>query len=1214
MSKWTDEQQLAIDSSGVSVIVSAAAGSGKTSVLVEHIIKIISETDENGNVKVPANQMVIVTFTNDAAAEMKHRLSKRISEKISEKPNNPALRQQQSLLQYAKISTIHSFCIDIIRDNVHKTDFSAGFRIIEENEEKLIINSCIDETIEDGYKNFPEDMDLLYNYFCNENDEEIETLLFNIYEFICKIPFSNQWLDNICESFSNAELIDNTLNEYCCCIADSLEIYLKNILTIQKILEENSDSSEKAEKAIQIIDDEYKLVSDIINLIRNDYKSVFNMPFKTSTLTLKNVFEDEITKRVQALRNQYKKKINEALEKLKDVTENYEQDIKSHYEICCVIKKLIHSLKEKINEVKIDKNGISFSDAENIALNLLADRDENGNLIKSEIAYQLSQFYKIIMVDEFQDTNDNQNKIFTLISDTGDYNASVKGKNLFFVGDVKQSIYGFRLANPKIFIDTIKNSIPYKHNNSENSYIKLNKNFRSSSKIIDFVNFIFSKIMNMETAETEYNEDKLICSENNITDDINKNTEICIINAEDSKSNEKSVLNAKWIAFKINEMIKNKFPVTDKDGQTRPCENRDFCILLRDKTKSSVYAEELSKFGIFSYFEEKEGFTKLREISLVLNLMRVVDNPLLDIPLTSVMLSPMFSMTADDVTQLRLLNREKSMYTSLTTAVEIIKNAEKDENGNTIIPKDSPIKDKLLLEKAEKIYDTINELRIYSATDTLEQLIRRIYECTDFLSVMQIYDGGEKKKANLRILIEYAKNYENSSNGGLSGFLRFIEKSSQKNDSGFKHGSASSGSENVVSIKTMHKSKGLEYPFVFIGGTEKQFNTRDITHSFIITDREKGFGFVLNNPEILYKYTTLPCELIRLKKKKNLLSEEMRLLYVALTRAKEKLFIPIVTENKKIQDMSVKVSDELDNNIILSASSMQDWILMALLSDEQINNNISKLFNISNKTDNSNPDINFSYMTADELIEIEYNTTELSEEDTKKSENAEDIKNKIKEMFDFFKNTYDFKNSTLPAKLSVSDISKSDDDFDIPLKRPKFIQAKKKLTGAEIGTALHTFMQYADFDEIVKNPENELNVCVNKGFITQKERECIKVEKIMEFTSSDLFRRIQNSNKFTRERRFMISLKDVDTKGIVPEKYEGNNIILQGIADIAFNEDDGLVVVDYKTDYATSEENLIEKYRNQILLYKFALEKIEGIKVKECILYSFHFGKELNII
>ena len=1193
--KWTDEQRNAINARNISVIVSAAAGSGKTSVLVERILRIIADTEN----KIPANQMIIVTFTNDATAEMKQRLSAALNDMIHDDPDNEWLLRQQALLQCARISTINAFCFDLIRENIRNTEISAGFRIIDENENKIIIQNCVEDTLEYAYAEMPEKTEVLYRYFCGDDDVMLENILKNINKFIESVPYGEKWLDSVVLQLKDSSFTENIKKNFFEKLSGQFYNAAEKCRQALEIAESEGNMSDKnCIKAVSTLENEYQYLSETADIFKNQpYLISERTGFSFVTLRVKNCFPQSAELKIKALRDEYKKIFQSCVSEEYSIFINADRDINAHIEILEIISELIKILNHKIDEVKISKNGLSFSDAERIALELLSEIDENGMIVKSELARELSDYYKVIMIDEFQDSNNKQNLIFRLLSHNG--NAYENGDNMFLVGDVKQAIYGFRLSDSGIFTEVMENSAEYTENCSENAYIKLNMNFRSSEEVINFVNFIFTGIMSEDIGGVNYEDEKLVRGASFA--DTDKVTEIALIDDNGDCENASAV----WTAAKIAEMLENKAPVCCKDGvSSRPCENRDFCILLRNNDSASAYADELRKLGIPAYLEETSGYIQSREISLMINLLKTVDNPLRDTSLVSVMLSPMFSMTPDEVMEIRLLDRKASMYSALCMAV--------GEKFSADEEKSEPLVKGICLEKALNIYSIINELRMYSASDTLEQLIRRIYEKTDFLSVMQIYSDSEKKKANLRILIEYAKSYEKSSCGGLSGFLRFVEKSSSLGNDGFRNGSTSSSSENVVSIKTMHKSKGLEFPFVFAGNLEKKFNTKDITNN-VIMDYQYGIGFILRNPELLTLYSTVIHRYIAGIKKSKLLSEELRLLYVALTRAKDKLFIPVKVNKEFKEKLSltagrITAENGISADMAGSANSMLDWIMMTLVCSEhsQPLRDICEINNTAVFHDN----LEIKYTPADINTDKE---KELSENIIEKTDFLID-KDKISDTqksFDFFESGYDFRYSQMPAKLSVSEIVRGD-EMPQRLKRPKFIRDTQALTGSEIGTALHTFMQYADFKNLASNPENELDICVSKGFITQKEREHIDIRKIKRFTGSALFKRIQKSSDVKRERRFMISLEDINADGIVKPEYCGQDIILQGIADLTFEENNRIILVDYKTDYVSSEEKLADEYRNQLELYKLAFEKIDEKKV-ECIIYSFSLGKCIYI-
>ncbi|MGN1102193.1 MAG: 3'-5' exonuclease, partial [Huintestinicola sp.] len=626
----------------------------------------------------------------------------------------------------------------------------------------------------------------------------------------------------------------------------------------------------------------------------------------------------------------------------KELSEKYrfsEEDINADYkingEIITGLAQIITELNKEIARLKTEKNGLGFSDAEQLAVKLLSVRTEKG-IEPSQLAKELSEYYKVIMIDEFQDANDTQNLIFRLLSHNG--TAESNGDNLFEVGDVKQSIYRFRLANPKIFTDALTAAEPYsKDYTGKNAYVLLNKNFRSSSDVVEFVNDTFSCLMSKRNGGTDYTSaeqlelgaeypeadrgTEFIFAKELEADAEQSSTPVDSDNEEDS-SDELTLAEINAEAYAAAEKIKSmlgKVTVTEK-GVQRPCECRDFCILLRDRARGQLYADALAAQGIKAYCEETAGYLGSREISVLINLLTIIDNPMKDIPLVSVLMSPMFMLTADEAAELRIISKDPydRIYKSVTAVLD-------EENP-------APFSAREKLERFMKIY---KKLRICAASQSLERLIRTIYDSTDFLASVQAYADGEQKKANLRLLLEYAKSYEQNSEGGLSGFLRYLNDISEKGGD-FVRASVVSPAANIVSIKTIHKSKGLEYPFVFLCGSTKLFNLTD-TYASMQVNLDYGAGFRIQKRETLQSYSSFPQYVIGSINRSETVSEEMRLLYVALTRAKEKLFITIPKDEKTDNRIAAICTNlvtygGITEDMTAEARSMQDWLLQVLLT------------------------------------------------------------------------------------------------------------------------------------------------------------------------------------------------------------------------------------------------------------------------------------------
>ena len=1183
---WTNEQEAAISARGASLLVSAAAGSGKTSVLVERLIRQLSDTEN----RIPADRMIVVTFTKDAATEMKQRLTSALAQLIEKEPDNQWLNQQQLLLQSAKIATIHSFCFELIRDNIQELELTGSFRIMDETEAKLMLSSAVSELVTDYYEKYPELTEKLYDKFCFRDDKAIEELITDIYNFISSVPYGSLWLKNVCEGYSpegdTYEKFSRIYSQYISEKAEKAEELSAECTSL-------ASQADLNEKCMNIVDSEYAAISKIRELFDSpktlkEKREEYREP-EFATLRMGKETDPELKLGIQTVRDEYKKIVREQIGACEEILEFADEDIKTHFEVLTILEKMISELEQNLWRKKTEKCCIGFSDAETLAVKLLSSVDEKGNITKSRLADELSVYYKIIMIDEFQDTNNNQDLIFKLLSHNG--TADRTGDNMFMVGDVKQSIYRFRLANPKNFINTMDNSVEYNPDNKGvNSFIKLNRNFRSSSDVISFVNFIFEGIMSREVGEIVYDDGEKLIQGTTYTER-DRSTEVALIFSEDEKTNDMAV----YTADKIASMLENKAQVDNKDGKsTRDCRRRDFCILLRRKDDAAAYMSELSKRGIAAYSEETSGYLSSREISILLNLLRITDNPLIDTSFAAVLLSPMFMLTDDEMAILRLEDRKAHIYNIVCSIAE-------GKHSDSV---SDAMKLKML-----NVYDTIKELRMLAATMSLAELIRRIYDRTDFISVVRLYEDGDKKRANLRALLEYAKIYEDSSDDGLSGFLRYIDRIVRMNGD-FKQGQTVSTTEDVVMIKTIHKSKGLEFPFVFLCETHVQFNRLDSLGN-IQLNFENGIGFRLQNRREFKRYTTLPFEVLKRINVSDALSEEMRLLYVALTRAREKLFVPLQIAGKQKNKLNSYAKNicqyqGITPKLAASATSMEDWLLMTLITHK--NGNI--LRNLSGYdmfwTSASDFKLNFTEIYPEEKDE------KSEEKETEKEQILPDEK-LVRDIIRDFENSYDLSRPDLQAKFSVSEISKDHSSFGVKLSRPEFMTEHTKMTGTERGTVIHSILQHADFMALAENPETEIMRIAKKGFITQHQAEQTDPKYIRNFADSDIFRRAVNSVRIEKERKFLVKISDLELSDERFSGFSGKDSMLQGIIDLYFEEEDGLVLVDYKTDSVSDISKLIENYSLQLALYKAALEKIENKKVKRTVIYSLALGEAADV-
>ncbi len=1237
---WTEKQLDAISADGTAVLVSAAAGSGKTSVLVERIIKRISDTEN----KIPADKMVIVTFTNDAAAQMKQRLNAALSDAIDKNPQNIWLCKQQSLLQNAKISTISSFCFDLIRENIENLDVAAGFRILEETENDVVLSDAIENAFEKFYKNSPDKMTLLIDFYSSSkrNDSELEANIMDLYKKLTAIPFYNEWLDiqlkNINSGFNSDGVFEQlALNE----IKSIIKKCIKSAEKAESLCAEIADINAKInDKPLAAITSESDTLKKILCEIENDAAwddivrlcSSFATPtIYFSTKTLNDDLKENIPQ-IKFLRSRYKDLLGDMKPLLVDSV-SIENDNKIVYNMLGALIELIGIYESEIKAIKSKKNALSFSDGEQLAIKLLAARDDDGKVVQTPLAMELSEYYKIIMIDEFQDSNNTQDLIFKLLSHNG--SASKMGDNVFVVGDVKQSIYRFRFANPKLFLNALNHANTYCQDIQidEKKAVKvlLNQNFRSSKGTVDFINFIFENIMSIDVGDIEYGDDeKLVLGASypetdNDNNEIDRRTEIILVDmiskntAENSDNDDTEslkdgdgntekaitkadVAEARAVAKKIYSMLGNTM-VFD-DGILRPSECKDFCILTRNNQLQAMYADMLSELNIKTKQGKPKGYLKSREVSVLINMLNIIDNPMQDIALVSVLMSPMFMFSPDDLARLKCMAEtpKDAVYLTILKALD-------GENETVSLENTDE-----LYQKLTAFISTFNTLRYISASVSLEKLIRTIYDNTDFLSAVQIYKNGKQKRANLHLLFNYAQSYEENSTGGLSGFLRFLSSVSDR-DSDFSVASTVSSSENAVEIKTIHSSKGLEFPYVFLCSTSKRFNLLNKINLFSSRafhfSYENGIGFNIKDREKLSSYQSVQYAVLENQYIKDQLSEEMRLLYVALTRAKERLFISIVNDEKTGKHIEAIAKNAVYNpdfaeDIVTSSKSMQEWLLAVLLRHKEFNRVISEKYescvDIKCFDEKTVPEIT---VTVSDTSAIVVDDNVLKPYDIDEDELAVLTRN--------FNYKYDGENTETAAKLTITEIAKMEAEDDIYLRIPEFAADNMQLSAADKGTAMHTFMQFANFsfaqDDVVKEGKR---LCDN-GIISQIEYTNLDFKALERFFASDTYKRITNSDEVYRERKFLVEISELGLDDELGLEYNNTDSMLQGIIDCFFREGDGYVLIDYKTDHVNSPAVLVSRHERQLKVYSKAIEKIYGMPVKEAYLYSFCFSTEVQI-
>ena len=1197
-------------------------GSGKTAVLVERIInKVLNE-------KINIDEILVVTFTNAAASEMRERVLDAIYEKLDEEPENENLQKQITLLNKASICTIDSFCLEVVRNYFYELEsISPNFRIADTSEIELLKQEVIDDIFEEKYEKEDEDFTKLINIYTSYRDDTpLKDLVLKIYSYIQSNPFPEKWLNDKIEIFNLKDKLEEDFSNTIWgkeLLKEVKEIVVDSITALNRI-EKHLSVEPELEKFWQTIRsdiEQLETLKEHTNSWEDAYTIANNLEFVTWPRKSSNL---EIKEKAKDVRDEVKEKIKNISKKILICnSKEANQDIYDMYLVLKKLENLILDFQKEFSKRKRDKNIVDFHDIEHFALKILLKTDEEGNIEKSEIAKKYQNKFKEVAIDEYQDSNLVQEYILTAVSNN---------KNIFMVGDVKQSIYKFRQAMPELFLSKY-DAYKKKEDKGENDDLKIQlfKNFRSKKNVLDFTNIIFQDIMSNQLGDILYDKEEYLNLGANYPE-INQNqkTEIHIIQTKEQEileTNEEDIesenteeehiedieLEARFVANKIKELIKNKFQVYDrKKEKYRDIEYKDVVILLRATSKSApIFEQELLNLDIPVFSDSSQEYLDSIEIQTIMSLLKIIDNPIQDIPLVTVLRSPIGKFTDDELIQIRLSDKKDNFYTCMQKAKISV--------------------DSELSNKIEQFLNNLDNWRKEQEYLALDELIWKIYSDTGYYNYVSLMPNGMLRKANLRMLFERAKQYETASFKGLYNFIHFIEKIHLS--SGDLGAAKIIGeNENVVRIMSIHKSKGLEFPVVFLSSTGKQFNLMDLNES-ILLHQEMGIGVKYIDYEKQIQYDTLSKAAIRNKILTETLSEEMRILYVALTRAKEKLFITgIQKDYDKIKEKMMgqieqyPLNDENKINPILLKKYKKylDWIMLVYMYEKEDITDIAEL-HIHNKLEL----LKLLEKSKDEDIDViglldNHNLNDLSA----KFKNIEDIQNVIE-------NKYKYEASiAIPTKTSVTRLKElanennrsirnvenfssdeysesSYDKFEIP----KFMKndEQEKLTGARKGTLLHLCMQKLEIGKEYEfsNIKELVNNLKDREIITQLEAENINLNAILKFTKSDIWEELKNAKEVHREEPFYMTIpareiykKDVEEK-----------ILVQGIIDLYYiDRNDNLVLLDYKTDYLENgAEELIQKYDSQLQLYKKALEDALNRKVDKIYIYSTYLGKAIKI-
>ena len=1224
--KWTKEQLSAIETRKCNLLIAAAAGSGKTAVLVERIIRIIS----NEEVPVDIDRLLVVTFTSAAASEMRERIAGAITKALEKKPDSKNLQKQLTLLSRSNITTMHSFCLDVIKNNFHVIDLDPGFRILDETEGVLLKSEILEELFEDKYEEADEKfLNLVEAYSGSRDDEKLKEIILELYRFCMSGPWPEKWLREKSEEFniSSKEELENS--KWTEVLKQNIELELIGLISKAEQAKSLCENTEGLEPYIETINYDIESLKRIFESLEGGLDAIYNnlvtIEFTKLKTVKKSAVEDvESQDAVKAIRADVKKKIGKLKEDVFSMSpEEMLVSIQEAYPYMKELAEIVIEFEKRFFKGKKDKGTLDFNDLEHLCLKILSNEEV-------KVADKFKEYFDEVLVDEYQDSNSVQEAIINLVSrKLGD------DPNVFMVGDVKQSIYRFRQAKPELFLEKYSS---YSKDEGKNRKIQLYKNFRSRFEVITGVNFIFKELMSKVVGELEYTDEealnlgadyKLLDEADNSI--VGGSVELHVLDkaggeileeeeetpVEDEEENVGNInLEARIVATRIKELLSKKkgeeFKVLDKvTGEYRNLKYKDIVILLRaTKNWSEIFLDELGAEGIPVYADTTSGYFESIEIRTIMSLLKVIDNPMQDVPLIALLRSPIMNFTVDELADIRLLNKDNYFFEN----VELI--ALEEEESDLKI-KCSDFLDNLKIWRERAIFIPIDEFIWYLYTETA------------YYGYVGAMPNGVLRQANLRILFQRAKQYEATSFKGLFNFINFINKL-RKSSGDMGSAKILGENEDVVRIMSIHKSKGLEFPVVFLSGSGKQFNLMDLNKN-ILFHEELGLGPELVNLEKRLSYSTLPKEAIKQRIKLETLSEEMRILYVAFTRAKEKLIITGSTSDlkkwcKKSCSAASLNKEEILSSEVLKGKSYLDWMGMALCKhkDGNLLRELAETVDINIKNDLSTWEIKFwskSQIIVDKNLEA---VDKIKKENLLIRCRCSTVDKEIERRLGF---SYRFKEATsIKSNFSVSDLKKKNQEeledgyinekYKMKLEiKPKFLQEEKGLTSAQKGTAMHFVMQKLDLARISTLDEIKLQLkeLVDRELLSKEEFKGIKANKIINFFKSTLGKRMLEANtkefKIYRELPFYTEISPVDIEEGLSENVKDEKVRLQGVIDCFFYEGDNIILLDYKTDYVEegNEEEMIKKYTVQINYYREALRKITGKDVAESYLYLFSF-------
>lgn len=1182
----TAEQRAAVENRGRSLLVSAAAGSGKTKVLVERLFSYVAEGEAN------LDDFLIITYTRAAAAELRGKIAKVLNEKLQKEPSNAHLQRQMLRVYRADIKTVDAFCTALLRENCHLLPEDArghalrpDFRVLDEGEAQLLRERVLARTLDRFYETMREGDGaslLAETLGAGRDDRALGALVLELHGKLQAQPDIERWRaqqeqqwralpERVEETVYGALLLANLKRKALHCEA-----------LLRAAAEEMAADVSLSEKYAPLFLDMAGAFCVLSAQTERGWDAAARHRVEFPRLTAVRKCENEALKlRMQGVWNSCKKTAKEFDEIFSVSSDEAMEDLRTMAPAMLALLRLTDDFSRAYQEEKRRRNAADFSDQEHEAIRLLID--ESG--APTELARSVSQRYREIMVDEYQDTNEVQNCIFSAISR--------EGKNLFTVGDVKQSIYRFRLADPRIFLDHYLRYPPAAEaEEGESAKLLLSRNFRSRGEVLEATNFIFRNVLSREMGELDYGEEESLHLGANYGESTGCETEFHMLALTAQGEREEKVRAARaeadFTADYICRLIDSGFQVRDeKTGETRAVREEDIVILMRSpRTRLADYRRALETRGLRCAAESGDGFYETTEIAVVFALLEILDNPRQDVPLLAVLRSPLFGFSPDRLAEIRGKTPRGDMYDALCA-----------EEG----------------EDAARFLAQLRELRERAQTLTLSELMALLYETLHIPAVFGAMPGGSGRGENLRAFLALAENFEQGGGGGLFAFVRHLRELMENGEAPAPQISHDAQGVRIMSI---HKSKGLEFPVVILTDLARAFSRMDFQTS-VLVHPTYGLGPMCVDTKRSIQYPTVARMALESALRREAKSEELRVLYVAMTRAKEKLVMVCTRAGaaKHLSDLCAVASCPVRSETVEEQKCMADWILLPLLCRPEA----------EALRDFAGADAPPCF-PQDTPWRVELHEGASFAPDARAADAEE---NRTEELpFDpvalEWRYPYE-RETTLSAKLTATQLKGRALDEEIAeqaplpprlrsLARPKFITPTQKLTPTERGTAMHAVLQFLDFSTPAQQEEVRAAVAemVQRRLLTQEQAETVDMGALAQFLQSPLCARIRASRQVEREYRFSLLQS---AAAFVPDASAGDEILLQGVVDCFFEEDGALVVVDFKTDRAAPDRiaECAEHYRPQLEAYSLALSQVLEKPVKEKILYFLHCGQSVSI-